>query len=227
MIRTLIVDDHPLFRLGLCSQLAQIPEYIVVGEAHTVAEALQLAKEHDLDLALVDITLPDGSGLDLTREIKHLSPHTAVLIISMHNHIDLVAAAFQAGASGYMSKESGGTSILQAIEKVLSGGQYIDGALSPGILKAMHAKTRYPHATGTEAYNCLSLREQQVMRLLAQGFTPEEIASKLYISKKTVLNHRYAIMQKLQTPTPLAFMRYAARLGLIDLDDESELPQSS
>jgi DNA-binding NarL/FixJ family response regulator len=220
MIRAIVVDDHPVFRLGLRTQLTQLPQCQVVGEAHTVAEALQLTKRHDLNLALVDITLPDGSGLDLTREIKRLRPDAAVLIISMHNHIDLVAAAFQAGASGYMSKESGGTGILQAVEKVLSGSQYLDGTLSPAILGAIQAKNRRQHATSAEAYNSLSLREQQIMRLLAQGLSPEEIASKLYISKKTVLNHRYSIMQKLGTPTPLAFMRYAARLGIIDLEDE-------
>lgn len=219
MIRALVVDDHPLFRMGLKAQLAELPQCTVVGEAHTVAEALRLLSQHTVDLALVDITLPDGSGLDLTREIKRQQPAAAVVIISMHNHIDLVAAAFQAGASGYMSKESGGAGILQAVERVLSGGQYLDGTLSPAILGAVQGRQQRRATDGAEGYNALSLREQQIMRLLAQGLSPDDIAAKLYISKKTVLNHRYAIMQKLGTPTPLAFMRYAARLGLIDLDE--------
>ncbi len=221
MIRVLVVDDHPLFRLGLKAQLEQLPESALVQEAHTVAEALRLLPQHPpLVLALVDITLPDGSGLDLTREIKRQHPTAQVAIISMHNHIDLIAAAFQAGASGYISKSSGGASILQAIVQILAGKQYIDGSLSPAILSAIQSPKSRQIPTIDATYNTLSLREQQIMRLLAQGLSVEEIAAKLYISKKTVLNHRYSIMQKLGTPTPLAFLRYAARLGLIDLDEE-------
>lgn len=217
--RILIVDDHPLYRDGLRARLSARPDFSVVGEAGTSAEGLRMAKELAPDLAVVDISLPDGSGIELTREMRAVRPDMPVLIVSMHAKLDFIAAAFQAGASGYMSKESGGEGILQAIDTVLGGGQYLDGSLSPTVLRRLSDISGRKAKTVDASYGTLSLREQQVMRLLAEGLTPEEIAAKLFVSRKTVLNHRYSIMTKLGIKSPMAFVRHAARLGLIDIDE--------
>ena len=218
--RILIVDDHPLYRDGLKGRLNSRPDLTVVGEAGTCAEGLRLAGELAPDLAVVDISLPDGSGIELTRDLRAARPGMPVLIVSMHAKLDFIAASFQAGASGYMSKESGGEGILQAIDTVLAGGQYLDGSLSPTLLRRLSDISSRKAKTVDASYGSLSLREQQVMRLLAEGLTPDEIAAKLFVSRKTVLNHRYAIMTKLGIKSPMAFVRHAARLGLIDIDDE-------
>lgn len=217
--RILIVDDHPLYRDGLRARLSARPDFSVVGEAGTSAEGLRMAKELAPDLAVVDISLPDGSGIELTREMRAVRPDMPVLIVSMHAKLDFIAAAFQAGASGYMSKESGGEGILQAIDTVLAGGQYLDGSLSPTVLRRLSDISGRKAKTVDASYGTLSLREQQVMRLLAEGLTPEDIAAKLFVSRKTVLNHRYSIMTKLGIKSPMAFVRHAARLGLIDIDE--------
>jgi len=217
--RILIVDDHPLYRDGLRARLSARPDFSVVGEAGTSAEGLRMAKELAPDLAVVDISLPDGSGIELTREMRAVRPDMPVLIVSMHAKLDFIAAAFQAGASGYMSKESGGEGILQAIDTVLTGGQYLDGSLSPTVLRRLSDISGRKAKTVDASYGTLSLREQQVMRLLAEGLTPEDIAAKLFVSRKTVLNHRYSIMTKLGIKSPMAFVRHAARLGLIDIDE--------
>ena len=217
--RILIVDDHPLYRDGLKARLSARADFNVVGEASSCAEGLRLAQAAVPDLAVVDISLPDGSGIELTREIRAVRPDMPVLIVSMHAKLDFIAAAFQAGASGYMSKESGGEGILQAIDTVLAGGQYLDGSLSPSVLRRLTDISGRKAKTVDASYGTLSLREQQVMRLLAEGLTPEEIAAKLFVSRKTVLNHRYAIMTKLGIKSPMAFVRHAARLGLIDIDE--------
>lgn len=217
--RILIVDDHPLYRDGLRARLSARPDFSVIGEAGTSADGLRMAKELAPDLAVVDISLPDGSGIELTREMRAVRPDMPVLIVSMHAKLDFIAAAFQAGASGYMSKESGGEGILQAIDTVLAGGQYLDGSLSPTVLRRLSDISGRKAKTVDASYGTLSLREQQVMRLLAEGLTPEEIAAKLFVSRKTVLNHRYSIMTKLGIKSPMAFVRHAARLGLIDIDE--------
>ncbi|MDP3428946.1 MAG: response regulator transcription factor, partial [Desulfomicrobium sp.] len=136
--RILIIDDHPLYRDGLKARLAARPDFNVVGEAGTCAEGLRLTQTMSPDLAIIDISLSDGSGIELTREIRLSHPDMPVLIVSMHAKLDFIAAAFQAGASGYMSKESGGEGILQAIGTVLSGGQYLDGSLSPSVLRRLN-----------------------------------------------------------------------------------------
>lgn len=215
----LIVDDHPLYRDGLKARLTANDEFLVAGEAGTVAEGLRLATALTPDLAVVDISLPDGSGIELTRELRAAVPSMPVLIISMHAKLDFIAAAFQAGAAGYMSKESGGEGILQAISTVLAGGQYLDGSLSPTVLRRLNDISDRKAKRLDDSYSALSLREQQVMRLLAEGLTPEEIAAKLFVSRKTVLNHRYAIMTKLGIKSPMAFVRHAAKLGLIDIEE--------
>jgi DNA-binding NarL/FixJ family response regulator len=220
--RILIVDDHPLYRDGLKARLAQCEDYEASGEAGTFAKGLLLAKKLKPDLAMVDISLPDGSGIELVRELLAILPRMGVIIVSMHSKVDFIAAAFQAGASGYVAKESGAECIMQAIESVAAGRQFLDSILAPKVVSRLNTVFERKAKCIDASYGSLSLREQQVMRLLAEGLSIKDIASKLFVTRKTVGNYRYSIMNKLGITSPLAFVRHAARLGLVDIEAEGD-----
>lgn len=214
----LIVDDHPLFREGLKLLISRNPKFEVVAEAGNEREGLQMSKRLKPDLAIVDISLPDKSGIDLTRSIRSLLPGTRVMIVSMHSKIDYITEAFQAGASGYVVKESATDRLVQGLEAVSKGEYFLDTSLSHKVVKKL---MQFPEkeAKITDArYETLTRREQQVMRLLAEGLSAKEIAEKLFISPKTVENHRANIMNKLDLHSNMELVRYAVKLGLIDVD---------
>ena len=214
----LIVDDHPLVREGLKSILKPATEYEVVGQAGKARQALHLVKSLQPDLVLLDLSLPDKSGLEICREIRNISPPTRILIVSMHSKVDYIVKAFQAGATGYMTKESATERLLGGIERVLDGEYYMDGSVSHRVVEElMQAPDREMKITDA-AYDTLTPREQEIMVLLAEGCSAREAAEKLFISPKTVENHRTNIMNKLGLRSTLELVRYAARLGLVDVD---------
>lgn len=214
----LVVDDHPLFREGLKSIIGRIAKYEVVGEAGNGGEALQLAKKLRPDLALVDMSLPDQSGVDLTRELLKISPKTRIMIVSMHSKVDYIVKAFQAGATGYVVKESASEKLLQGIDTVFKGDYFMDAHISQKVVrKLMGIQDGQTKITDT-AYGALTPREQEIMILVAEGLTTKEISEKLFISQKTVENHRSSIMRKLDLHNTIEVARYAAKLGLIDID---------
>jgi DNA-binding NarL/FixJ family response regulator len=213
-----IVDDHPLFREGLKSIIGRNIAYSVVGEAKNGREGLQIALKLKPDLVLIDISLPDKSGIQLTREIRNQLPETRVLIISMHSKFDYIAEAFQAGATGYVVKESASNGLLKGLETVIRGEYFLDSSLSHAVVESfLHFPIKEARIRDDE-YGSLTPREQEIMRLLAEGLSVKEIAAKLFISPKTVENHRSNIMNKLGLHSAIELIRYAARLGLIDVD---------
>ncbi len=135
----LIVDDHPLVREGLESILKPATKYEVVGQAGNARDGIQLVKDLRPDLVLLDLGLPDKSGLELSREIRNISPPTRILIVSMHSKVDYIVKAFQAGATGYMTKESATERLLKGIEHVLNGEYFMDGAVSHAVVKKTDA----------------------------------------------------------------------------------------
>jgi len=167
---------------------------------------------------LVDISLPDQSGIELTREIRNLLPETRILIVSMHSKIDYIAEAFQAGATGYVVKESASAGILKGLEAISKGDYFLDSSVSHQVVKKLMELPEREAKITDAAYGSLTPREQEVMRLLAEGLSRKEIAEKLFISPKTVENHRTSIMNKLGLHSAMELIRYAARLGLIDVD---------
>ena len=214
----IIIDDHPLFREGLKTIISRDDRFKVVGEAGTGHEGLEMTKRLKPDLVIVDISLPDQSGIQLTRDLRRLLSETKILIVSMHSKIDYIAEAFQAGATGYVVKESASERLLQGLKSVAKGDYYLDSSVSHAVVENL-MKSPLKAAKITDAdYATLTPREQEVMRFLAEGLSSKAVAEKLFISPKTVENHRANIMSKLGLHSTIELVRYAAKLGLIDVD---------
>jgi DNA-binding NarL/FixJ family response regulator len=196
-IRILLVDDHPLVRDGLRARLEAVPHFRVVAEAGSGSEALERAA--DADLVLMDINMRGGSGIEATAQLTARYPDIAVLVLSMHDKLEYVAQAMQAGARGYVLKDAPGKDIVLAIETVMSGGIYYSAALARQLARpALHD-------------NQLTGREQQVLRHIANGQSNKQIARALDLSVRTVETHRLNIKRKLGIEGQAELIRFAVQ----------------
>ena len=214
----LIIDDHPLFREGLKAIIGRDNRFDVIGEAGNGREGLEMAKQLKPDLVLVDISLPDKSGIELMREIQACQSKAQVVVVSMHSKIDYITEAFRVGAKGYIIKESATDRLLQGLEMVGRGEYFLDCSLSQKVLQKLIESPEEEAKITDVAYGTLTSREQEVLRLLAEGLSTKEISDKLFISPKTAENHRANIMKKLDLHSTFELVRYAAKIGLIDID---------
>lgn len=208
----LLVDDHAVVRLGVRTLIEHEAGLRVVGEAATGQDAIQVARRLKPDLVLLDITLPDLSGLEVLARIKQTRPECKVVIQTMHEGEDYFFRALQAGADGYVIKAGGTEHLIAAVRAVMQGGVYLYPSL---------ARTIVRHQLREESgalEKALSPREIEVVRLIAEGLSNKEIAAQLSISVTTAQTHRNHIMEKLRLHTAVELVRYAIRRGIISLD---------
>ena len=213
-IRVLVADDHTILRAGLRMMLNATPDIEVVGEAsdgcQAVAEALRLQP----DVILMDITMPECNGIEATRQVKQQMPEVRVLVLTMHENEEYLFQMLRAGASGYMLKEAADTDLISAIRVVSSGRFY----LSPSAQSMMVSDYLLRVRTGEErdSYAMLTDREREILKLVAEGYTNNQIAERLFISHKTVDTHRTHIMDKLNLHSRAELVKYAMRRGLLE-----------
>ncbi len=215
MIRLLLVDDHAVVRSGLRMLLEGKEDLLIVGEAGTASEAINLTPSLKPDVILMDIGLPDVSGIDATRQIKELWPETAIVALTIHEDEEYFFKMLEAGASGYVPKRAAPEELLSAIQVAASGEVYLYPSLAKLLVKDY--LTQGSLDEDQTALDGLTERQQEVLALLAEGATNSEIAEKLFISPKTVASHRENIMQKLNLHSRTELVKYAIRKGLIQL----------
>lgn len=200
-VHIMLVDDHPLVRDGLRARLEAVPHFRVVAEADSGAEALALAGGTRIDLVLMDITMRDGSGIEATARLTANHPDIAILILSMHDKLEYVAQAMQAGARGYVLKDAPGRDIVLAIDTVMAGGIYYSAAVARQLAR--------PAAQD----NQLTSREQEVLRHIANGESNKQIARALDLSVRTVETHRLNIKRKLGIEGQAELIKFAVQHG--------------
>lgn len=207
MIRVLLADDHALVREGLRRLLEASADIRVAGEAASGDEALARVRANDYDVAVLDLSMPGLSGIDLVRRVKLEKPALRVLVLSMHAEQQYAARALRAGASGYLTKEAAPAQLVAAIRKIAAGGVHITEAAAASLVNDL-AGDGPPHTR-------LSDREFQVLRLLAAGKTPTEIANELHLSVKTVSTHKARVQEKLGVSGTAELVRYALEHKLL------------
>lgn len=211
-IIVLVCDDHAIFRQGVRSILSKEAGISVVGEAADGRQAVAMARKIHPDVVLMDIAMPGLKGFDATRLIKKTCPATVILILTVYDDEELVARCLQAGASGYILKDSPPPQLIYAIQTVSKGEQY----LSPKALKAVVTQYTLGSAPVRTAYDLLSDREREILTLLADGASLKEVATRLNLSVKTVDTHKYNLMRKLDIHHRTELIRYAIRNKLVE-----------
>ena len=215
MIKVLLADDHTVVRQGLRHILETAGEFEVVGEAVDFDEALELAHRVSADVLLLDLSMPECTGLDFISDIREAAPQLRILVVTMHAEQQYVTRAFNAGAAGYMTKESAGLELISALKKLSTGGVYVSVAMAERLAGRLRKPAQaLPHQR-------LSKRELDVLRRIARGKSVTEIAAELDRSVKTVSTYKQRILEKLELPHEAALIRYAVRHHLIDTEGEN------
>ncbi|HLX27685.1 MAG TPA: response regulator transcription factor [Casimicrobiaceae bacterium] len=210
MIRVLIADDHTIVREGLRQLLEAAGDFEVVGDAADAVEAIQLARKVDFDVAVLDISMPGRSGIELIKQIRTERPRARIMMLSMHEQHEYAVRAMRAGASGYLTKDSAARELASALRKIAAGGAYVSAEVAEQLaLGAMPQADTAPHTL-------LSDREFQVLQSLVAGKTVSEIAEALSLSVKTVSTHKARLMEKIGAENNVGLFRYAMRHGLIE-----------
>jgi DNA-binding NarL/FixJ family response regulator len=211
--RILLADDHAMVRRGLRMVLDAEPDLEVVDEASDGAEALDRILQGDVDLAILDVTMPRMTGLQAARELRRRDSDTKVLVLSMHDNEQYLYEALKAGASGYVLKSAAHRDLVEAVRAAMRGEPF----LYPGAITALIKDfLSHAHEGGPDRENPLTPREEEVTKLIAEGHTSKEIAALLVLSEKTVERHRANILEKLGLRDRVDLTRYAIRRGLIE-----------
>ena len=213
-IRVRLADDHRLMRAGLRALLKSLELVQVVAEAGNGHEAIQLAEQHQPDIVIMDIGMPELNGLEATARIVKLAPAPRIIVLSMHANEEYVRRALQAGAAGYLLKGAEPAELELAIRAVMRGETY----LTPAVSKQVVQNYLHPREMKTNPIQELTPRQREVLQLVAEGHSTKDIAQKLNLSVKTVDTHRTELMQRLDIHDIAGLVRYAIRIGLINAD---------
>ena len=210
--RILIADDHGILRAGLRTLLNAEPDFEVIGEASDGPQTLQLAAELQPDLILLDVSMPNSNGLDTLLQLKERFPKIHVLMLTVHEDEGLLRKAIRNGASGYVIKRAAESDLTSAIRIAMQGDIYIHPALTRSLFKELTPAKPKNHPRE----KTLTVREVEILRLLARGYTNNQVAEMLSISVRTVEGHRANIMDKLDLHSRVELVEYAERLGWLD-----------
>ena len=210
MIKILIVDDHPLIREGLKKIIMEKPDMNIVGELCNGLEVLNYVRNHDVDIVLLDISLPGKDGLDVLKDLKSTHPYLPVLILSIHSEERFAIRALKAGAAGYITKETAPKKLVHAIKKVIAGSKYVSENLAVKLASELNQSQDKP------LYENLSDREYQVMYMIALGKRVKDIASELKLSTRTIYTYRTRVLKKLKLSTDTELLHSAIQNRLVD-----------
>jgi len=211
-IRVLIVDDHAVMRDGIRALVGVHNDIEIVGEASEGREAVEKVKELVPDVVVMDIAMPDLDGMEATRRIMKEKTQVKVLILTQHNNKEYILSAIKAGAAGFVPKRALGSDLIAAIRAVYQGGSFLYPSATAVLIEDYRKQAK------VDTYDRLTAREREILKLIAEGHTSQEIATVLIISLKTVLGHRTKIMEKLDIHNRTELIKFAMRKGLINID---------
>ena len=208
--RIVLIDDHEVVRRGLTEALGSEDDFEVVGEAGTVADGIQRVRQYRPDVVVLDVRLPDGSGVEACREIRELSPDTRVLMLTSYADDEALFAAIVAGASGYILKQIRLTELLDGIRKVAAGASLLDPAVTERVMRRLRGDDRTP---ADKAFDTLTEREREILLLVAEGLSNRQVAERVYLAEKTVKNYVSNILMKLGFTRRTEAVAMVGRLG--------------
>ncbi len=214
MINVLIVDDHAVVREGLKQIFLGTSDVLVVAEASSGREAMEAVKTHEVDVMLLDISMPERSGFEVLRELKVAQPHLPVVMLSVHTEDQYAISALKAGACGYLSKQAAPKELVRAVRKVASGGRFISDDLAEKLARSLGSVVQEP------SHESLSDRELQILRHIGSGRAVSEIAHDLSLSVQTVSTYRKRLLEKMKMKNNAQLTYYALSNGLVN---EAEL----
>ncbi len=215
-VRILLVDDHTLVRQSLRNFLETEPDFELVGDAENGLAALRMIEKHRPDIVLLDLQMEGLNGLEVLRRARSRFPRTRVLVLSMHQDSSYVVRALKNGASAYVLKHSDVKDLVHAVREVVAGRNYLSPPFSQAAIEAYMNKTASKTKT---SYDLLTNREKEVLQLVAEGNTNQQIGKRLFIGTRTVETHRAHVMEKLSLQNQAELVRYAVKWGLIPTDN--------
>ena len=216
--RIVLADDHQMFRRGVKRIIQENPELEVVGEASDGLQLLEIVKQSPPDMVIVDVSMPNLRGLEATREIKMTHPQVKVIILTMHKDKEYLYHALSAGAEGYLLKEDADVELFAAINAIRQGGSYISPLLAPQMTDIFLERQRPGEGEGKFPTEILTIREREIIKLIAEGKSSRDIAGLLYISSRTVQHHRANLMKKLNLKKTADLVKYAIQKGYTSAD---------
>ena len=214
-IRVLIADDHAVLRSGLRMLLNSQPDIEVIGEASDGKQAVEKTAELSPDVLLLDLTMPGIKGIDVIRMIKAKMLPVVILVLTMHENESFLLESLKAGALGYIPKKAADTELVAAIRAVYHGEVFVHSSLTKAVVKELVHPDTFNKGPKADSYEQLSQRERETLQLVAQGYTNQDIAARLYVSTKTVETYKARVMAKLELHSRVELVRYALQRGLL------------